>query len=157
MNSIFAKETDVPVGRSRSELEDMLRRYGADQFASGWETGRARIQFRIDKRMVRLEIPMPVLKDVPNNNGVEGKGFRTYSDSQRQRLLEQMERQRWRAIVLLTKARLEAVAIGIETIETAFLSGFVTPNGQTVGELLRGQLDKVIAEGGKVKLLGDGR
>lgn len=153
MNPIFAQTTEVPVGRSRSELEDMLRRYGADEFASGWQTGKARIQFRIKGRNVRLEVPMPVLKDVPEKS----EGGRRMNLEQREKRLQQLERQRWRAIVLLTKSRLEAVAIGIETIETAFLSGFVTPNGQTVGELLRGQLDKVIAEGGKVKLLGDGR
>jgi len=151
MKPIFAKETDVPVGRSRSELEDMLKKYGADQFASGWETGRARIQFRLEGRTVRLEVPMPTLADVPEKNG-RGRMNR----DQREKELQQMERQRWRAIVLLTKARLEACALGIETIETAFLSGFVTPSGQTVGELLRSQLDKVLDGKAQPKLLGSG-
>lgn len=153
MTPIFAAETSVPVGRSRSELEDLLRKYGADEFASGWQTGKARVQFRIQGRSVRLEVPMPTIKDVPEKS----EGGRRMNLEQREKRLEQLERQRWRAIVLLTKSRLEAVAIGIETIETAFLAGFVTPNGRTVGELLRDQLDKVITEGAKVKLLGDGR
>lgn len=152
MIPLFAKETDVSVGRSRSELEDMLKRYGADQFASGWKTGLASIQFRIKGRTVRLEVPMPTLKEIPEK--VNG---RRRNLAQREKQLQQTERQRWRAIVLLTKARLEAVALGIETIETAFLAGFVTLNGQTVGEMMRGELDRVICEGAKVKLLGDGR
>lgn len=153
MTPIFASETSVSVGRSRSELEDLLRRYGADEFASGWQTGKARVQFRIKGRNVRLEVPMPTIKDVPEKS----EGGRRMNLEQREKRLQQLERQRWRAIVLLTKSRLEAVAIGIETIETAFLSGFVTPNGKTVGELLRGELDRVLVEGAKVKLLGDGR
>jgi hypothetical protein len=146
---IFAKETAVPVGRSRSELEDLLRKYGADQFASGWREGGATVQFRLEGRTVRLEVPMPTLKDVPEKNG-RGR----MNQAQREKELQQMERQRWRAIVLLTRARLEACALGIETIETAFLSGFVTPSGQTVGEIMREQLDKVLDGRAQPKMLG---
>ena len=148
MKPIFAKETAVPVGRSRSELEDLLRKYGADQFASGWREGQATVQFRLEGRTVRLEVPMPTLVEMQKGER------RRRTPKQRERALSQAERQRWRAIVLLTRARLEACALGIETIETAFLSGFVTPSGQTVGEIMREQLDKVLDGRAQPKMLG---
>jgi hypothetical protein len=142
MKPHFASETSVPVERSRAELEKLLRRYEADQFVSGWEEGRAMVGFRIAGRTVRLEVPMPTLKDV------QKKGSRKPPVL----ALAQMERQRWRALLLLTKAKLEACALGLETFEQAFLAGIVTPNGQTIGQRLVQQLDE-IQKGGAIKLL----
>jgi hypothetical protein len=142
MKPHFASETSVPVERSRAELEKLLRRYEADQFVSGWEEGRAMVGFRIAGRTVRLEVPMPTLKDV------QKKGARKPPVL----ALAQMERQRWRALLLLTKAKLEACALGLETFEQAFLAGIVTPNGQTIGQRLVQQLDE-IQKGGAIKLL----
>lgn len=47
---------------------------------------------------------------------------------------EQQERQRWRALVLIIKAKLEAVESGITTIEEEFLPHIVTPTGETFGQ-----------------------
>jgi hypothetical protein len=147
MKPHFASETSVPVERSRVELEKLLRRYEADQFVSGWEEGRAMVGFRIAGRTVRLEVPMPTLKDVERDGA-----NRRRSPAQKTAALAQMERQRWRALLLLTKAKLEACALGLETFEQAFLAGIVTPNGQTIGQRLVQQLDE-IQKGGAIKLL----
>jgi hypothetical protein len=37
--SKFAENTSVSAERSRAEIEKTLRRYGADQFMYGWESG----------------------------------------------------------------------------------------------------------------------
>ena len=39
----------------RNEFDELVLAYGADEFASGWQTGKARVQFRIDGRHVRLD------------------------------------------------------------------------------------------------------
>jgi hypothetical protein len=148
MKPHFASETSVPVERSRAELEKLLRRYEADQFVSGWEEGRAMVGFRIAGRTVRLEVPMPTLKDVQKTPS----GRQRRAPSSQAAVLAQMERQRWRALLLLTKAKLEACALGLETFEQAFLAGIVTPNGQTIGQRLVQQLDE-IQKGGAIKLL----
>src|SRR5690606_12572327 len=57
--SRYAENTSVPSERSRGEIERTLIRYGADQFAYGWETGKATIGFRAANRYVRFELPMP--------------------------------------------------------------------------------------------------
>jgi hypothetical protein len=147
MKPHFASETSVPVERSRAELENLLRRYEADQFVSGWEESRAMVGFRIAGRTVRLEVPMPTLRDVERDGA-----NRRRSPAKKTAALAQMERQRWRALLLLTKAKLEACALGLETFEQAFLAGIVTPNGQTIGQRLVQQLDE-IQKGGAIKLL----
>jgi hypothetical protein len=49
-------------------------------------------------------------------------------------------RQRWRALLLVIKAKLEAVESGIACFEEEFLAHIVLPNGQQVGQWLRPQL-----------------
>jgi hypothetical protein len=41
----FAETTKVPVERTKHAIEDALKKYGADQFISGWEHGRAMLGF----------------------------------------------------------------------------------------------------------------
>ena len=53
---------------------------------------------------------------------------------------EQASRQRWRALALVIKAKLEAVAAGITTVEDEFLSHTVLPDGSTVGQWAAPQL-----------------
>jgi len=47
---------------------------------------------------------------------------------------DQELRQRWRALLLVVKAKLEAVECGISTLEQEFLAFIVLPGDQTVGE-----------------------
>jgi hypothetical protein len=49
--------------------------------------------------------------------------------------------QRWRALALVIKAKLEAVAAGITTVEQEFLAHIVLPDGHTtVGTWMAPQL-----------------
>ena len=47
---------------------------------------------------------------------------------------QQVQRQRWRALLFCIKAKLESVEAKIETFEEAFLAHVVLPDGKTVGE-----------------------
>ena len=51
--------TEVPADRSRTEIENILARYGADQFTYGWEASRAVIGLRYSRKMVRFILPLP--------------------------------------------------------------------------------------------------
>ena len=55
----YAKDTTVPVERSRAEIERILQRYGATGFMYGWETTRAMIGFVIAERRYRTQLPLP--------------------------------------------------------------------------------------------------
>jgi hypothetical protein len=139
----YAERTAVPVGRSRLEIETMLAKQGADAFAFGWENGRAVVTFRLDGRYVRFEVPPAAAEGMTPNQ------------------VAQAERTRWRALMLVIKAKLEAVSAGIETTEEAFLPHVVMPDGSTVKDWLAPQLEQAYATGEMPPLLpalgrGDG-
>jgi hypothetical protein len=146
--SRFAENTSVPVERTRQEIESVRRRYGADQFVSGWEHGRALLGFRVHDRMVRFELPLP--------QESEYKGKWGATDSQKSKYIAQAERQRWRALLLVIKAKLEAVESKIATFESEFLSHIVLPNNRTVGEMLIPQLAHAYKTKTMPRLLGTG-
>jgi hypothetical protein len=132
----YAADTSVPVERSRAEVERILRRYGASTFAYGWEGSRSVIQFDYSGRRIRIVMDMPD----PAEFHKTPTGQRR-SASAAQVAWEKACRQRWRAFVLVIKAKLEAVESGITTVEDEFLAWTVLPDGRTFGEWARPQLD----------------
>ncbi len=66
---------------------------------------------------------------------------------------EQACRQRWRALNLVIKAKLEAVECGISVFEDEFMSNIVLPGGQTVGDFMKPQIAQAYISGEMPKLL----
>jgi hypothetical protein len=62
-------------------------------------------------------------------------------------------RQRWRALVLAVKAKLEAVEVGISTIEKEFLAFVVMPDGRQLLDHLLPELQAIAASGKMPKLM----
>lgn len=150
----YAQKTDVPVERSRADIEDLVKRYGADQFVSGWEIGQALISFRAQKRYVRFLLPLPSEDERQFRRDGRGKA-RTAASARRQ--WEQACKSRWRALLLVIKAKLEAVASGITTFEDEFLAHIVLPDGQQVSTWLRPQLEEAYATAQMPSLLSPQR
>lgn len=134
----YASETSVPVEKSRMEIERTLARYGADAFAYFSEGGTAAILFRMSGRQVKFVLTLPPrdLKEFTHHS----RGVRTAEAALG--AWEQACRQRWRALALVIKAKFEAVSAGITTIEDEFLAHTVLPDGSTVGEWAKPQLDE---------------
>lgn len=131
----YAAETTVPVERSRAEIEQALMRYGADEFHSGWHTNKAMIAFRLRQLFVRFILPIPERTEKRFTHKKDRWGTQAKrSDLQAEKAWDQEVRQRWRALLLTIKAKLEAVECGISTIEQEFLAFIVLPNQLTVGE-----------------------
>ena len=65
----------------------------------------------------------------------------------RRSVWEQACRQRWRALLLIIRAKLEAVESGITTLESEFLANILLPDGGTIGEWLALQVDEAYATG----------
>lgn len=132
--SRFAERTDVPADRSRADIERELIRYGANGFGYHWEKREQRmfatIVFQFKERRIRLDLPMPTEREV----GTASKA-------------EQATRQRWRALLLVIKAKLEAVESGISTLEHEFLANIITDNGRTIGEVVVPRLSEAVAAG----------
>jgi hypothetical protein len=77
-------------------------------------------------------------------------------DEQVATVMEQACRQRWRALSLVIKAKLEAVEAQISTVETEFLAQIVLPNGSSVGEWAAPQLALAYASGQMPALMPGG-
>jgi len=75
----YAKGTEVPVSRSRDEIERTLARYGASTFAYGWDGKRALVEFVVDDRRVRLTVPL-----ADRDAHKFGPGYRTRTPAQGQ-------------------------------------------------------------------------
>lgn len=153
----YAADTSVSSDRSRAEIERILFRYGAEAFAYATERSRAQIAFEIGGRRVIFRLPLPD-RDSEEFTLTPSKKW-ARSDEEAAKAYEQAVRQRWRALALVIKAKLEAVEAGITTIEDEFLAHIAIPGGSTVGEWLRPRLDEVYAGNSLPALLpggGDG-
>lgn len=134
----YAENTSVSVDRTRLEIEKILRRYGAEAFQYGWKPGLSIIEFASHGRHIRFTLPMPDPEDSEFTHTPSGRD--RGADAARKGW-EQACRQRWRALALAIKAKLEAVEAGIGQFEQEFLAYVVDPaTGRTVGDLIRPQL-----------------
>lgn len=125
----FAEDTKVPVARTRDQIMEMMKRAGADGFIFGEDGRRATLGFRINGRYVRFTVPFP------------------------ERASDRLVRARWRALWLVVKARLEATAIGLMTIEEAFLGETMLPDKKTVAEVMLPQIESAYRDGKMPPLL----
>jgi hypothetical protein len=146
----YAAQTEVPVSRSKAEIEETLARYGADQFYSGWTQRKATIGFRIEGLLVRIEMLLP---DRADDRFVLTDTGKQRTDLQAQAAYDQALRQSWRALGLVIKAKLEAVAAGISTVEQEFLAHTVMTDGTTVGEWAAPQIREMYQSGKMPALL----
>lgn len=138
-SSRYAAQTEVSSDRSRAEIEHTLKRYGATGFIYGWMGTSAAVGFTMKNRQIKFLLPMP---------DVDSKEFRLTPTGRTRRnqdhveeAYEQAVRQRWRALSLAIKAKLEAVESGIATFETEFMAQIVLPNGKTMGDVYIPQID----------------
>lgn len=141
----YAENTAVSSSRSRDEIERTLTKYGATQFAYAWQEGRAVIGFVLGGKQVRLSIPLPD-RNSREFTHTPGRGL-LRSPQQQAEAYEQAVRQRWRALALVVKAKLEAVEAGISVFEREFFSDIVLPDGRTVGEYVLPQVEETYRTG----------
>lgn len=151
----YAKGTEVPVDRSRAEIEHLLKRYGADQFASGWELNRAIIGFRCNERFVRFVLTLPSQTDKAFTHALRrgASWARPRPKAAAAAAYDAELRRLWRALALVIKAKLEAVESGIATFENEFMAHIVLPGGKTVGEQVRPQIEQAYKSGKAMPLL----
>jgi len=129
MTRRFAESTRVPVSQSRGEIEKLLSRHKCQQFGTAvdYMALKARVQFNAHSRIVRFVVSLP--------------------DPKKVRDVEQEERRIWRSLLLVIKAKLEAVETQIATFEEEFLAHIVMPNDKTVAELILPQIAESYSTG----------
>ena len=154
----YAETTSVSLEKSRAEIERTLTRYGAERLLYGWEADYAVIGFTMLDRQVKFLLPLPD-RNNPSITHTPERGY-ARSAAQVESAYEQAVRQRWRALALVIKAKLEAVESGITEFEDEFLAHIILPNGQiilpnsqTVGTFMRPQIARAYEKGDMPKLL----
>lgn len=128
--SKYAKTTKVPVMQSVGEIQKTVERYGATSFQYVVAENRAGIAFQTSDppRMVKVQVSLP---DDP-----------------------QQVRQRWRALLLVVKSKLESVESGIETFDEAWMPHIVVEStGETLGRMMLPDLGMRLATGKMPNLL----
>jgi hypothetical protein len=173
----YAEGTTVPAEHSRREVERVLERYGASGFGYAWDRFDERacgqswcrsqkrpiaeceaahkweirlyprelvhVTFRLHERVVRLDVPMPCeVDEAPRGGWTKAR-------------LEAATRQRWRALVLVLKAKLEAVDAGISTLEQEFLANVVMEDGRTIGQAIIPRLSEAVSAGRLLPAAGE--
>jgi hypothetical protein len=139
----YAENTGISSENRRAQIERTLRRYGATGFAYAVQADQAVIEFLMGGRRVRFHLALPDAGDRQFTH-TERRGQRR-SDTAAAGAYEQAVRQRWAALSLVIKAKLEAIAAGISTIDEEFLAHVVLPDNSTVGERTLPQLDAAYA------------
>lgn len=145
MAGMYATDTSVPSDRSRAEIEKILARYGADEFAYATRKDMAVIQFSARGRNVRFTIPLPDRNSREFTHTPARNTLRT--PTQIEAAYEQAVRQRWRALALVVKAKLEAVEVGIVEFEQEFLPYTLLPDGRTVYEATAASIERAYVTG----------
>ncbi len=152
--SRYAAQTKVSSEKSKNEIERTLIRYGATEFMYGTKPEWAVIAFKMVGRQIRFMLPLPNRRDPEFTEYQRGNSTWERAPEAADRLYEQAIRQRWRALALVIKAKLEAVESGITEFEDEFLAHIVLPNGQTMGEIAKPQIAQAYESGDMPPLLG---
>lgn len=103
----YAQNTVVSSEESKMEIERTLRRYGAAEFVQGWDSDKAIIMFRMENRRIRFYLPMPDKQECCKT----ATGRTRSNEYAIEQAWEQAQRQRWRALTLAIKAKLELLKI----------------------------------------------
>lgn len=128
----YAEGTDVPADKSRQELENLLDKHGASEFAIHRDIERTVIMYRMNERMVKQVLTYPTREMYRKAPGA----WNTRTDVQIKAMQDAEWRRLWRAQVLITKAKLEMIASGGSTFEREFLADMMFGTGQTVAEVV---------------------
>lgn len=142
----YAKGTSVSVGKTREEIESLLRRFGCEEYGASNRPGEAVVFFRKEAWRVQMRMKLPSRKEIEAEwYNSRRTRYTTPTEVQALTRLEQREREAWRALLLVLKAKWAALEHGIETFEEAFLAHVVVANGQTVGDVVLPRFRAAIA------------
>lgn len=147
----YARDTDVSPERSLIEIKAALKRYGADKFAMMEDADRFAVAFEFNQRRIRFVVPIPSEDELAKTRHGKTRTPAAVTNARNQAI-----RQRWRALLLVIKAKLESIEAGIETMDEAFMAQLVLPSGQTMAEWAAPQIERAYVSGSMPPLLGSG-
>lgn len=138
----YAAGTNVSPERSIAEIKKYLQTHGAMKFGTLEQEDSVAIAFHAHNRDIRFRVPFPPLSDyrLTETNIVRAP------DAQH-RFWEQGVRQRYRALLLVIKAKFESIESGVTSFEQEFFPYVVMPGGQTIYEITSDQVAHILETG----------
>lgn len=115
----YAKNTTVPVARSKQKIEELLVSYGIEESFWGRSPRGDGVGWKYKGKVYKKNVPTPSKKD---------KTEKQY---------EQEVRQRWRILYMSLKMKFEEIEAGVESFEDQFLAQMCLPDGSTVGDFMK--------------------
>jgi hypothetical protein len=151
----FAEATEVPVTKTRAELEELLTRYQATATAIFTSADHAAVAFEMHGRRVVMKLQLPDARDRQFTHGRVNQhaGVALLTPEAAKAKHEKACRRKWRALLLAVKAKLVAVEDGIETFEEAFMAHVVMPDGRTVADHIKPRIATAYRENKMAPLL----
>ena len=135
----YAATTEVSSDNTQAEIKRTLLRYGATKFLYGEDESTALIGFVMHERHVKFLLPLPDRDGHEFTHTPVRKTRRTVDATEQ--AYEQAVRQRWRALNLVIKAKLEAVESGIVGFVEEFGPFMVLPDGSRMIDHMEDAID----------------
>jgi len=131
---VYAEGTTVSADTSAAEIQKMLKGLGAERIGMMSSATETIIVFEVRQCMYRISTPPTKTRPRVTK--------------------EQLEREAWRALVLLVKAKKVAIEQNITTVEKEFMADTVMPDGSTLIDHHKAIVTHNYSEGGAPRLLG---
>lgn len=144
----YAEGTKVPVESSRGEITGILAKHGVTRMGWASEPAGDTLMFELGGYSFRFNIARATLEEVKERYIADGGRWNLVYDPQAK--VDAEWRRRWRANVLLLKAKLEFIDSGDTTLIRELLPYAVLKGGRTVEEeIAGGGLPLLTAGGGR--------
>jgi hypothetical protein len=132
----YAHGTTVTVASSRGEITGILAKHGVERQAWASEPEGDTLQFELDGHVYRLKIVRPTAQTLWEQWKEDGKGPITLKYLPNDDQVNAEWRRRWRAIVLLLKAKLEFADGDTTTVARELLPYAVLKDGRTLEDAI---------------------
>ena len=129
----FAEGTKVSVESSRGEITGILAKHGCQRMAWGTEPEGDTLQFELGGQNFRFRIGRPTPEEVRQRDGE--RYVYPHNVDWTAKATDEWRR-RWRAHVLLIKAKLEFIEGGDTTLEREFMPYLVLGDGRTLNDAI---------------------
>lgn len=150
MSRRFAEGTTVTVMTSRGEITGLLAKHGVERQAWASEPEGDTLQFELGGHAYRFRIERPTAQSLYAQWKADGKSAATLRYLPNATQVEAEWRRRWRANVLLLKAKLEFAEGEASTVVRELMPYALLRDGRTLEEA-------IVAGDASVPLLGTGR
>lgn len=130
--SRYAKNTSVPIAKSRGEIQKLLRDWGCSRIS--WEDDYDEEEATLRFVWYRDEVPFPARFRLNLDPG----------EAMTKTQHDQFQRSSHRVLLIWIKAALNAVEAGLVSAEAVFLPWLEGYDGRTVAEVALPQIEKLL-------------